>query len=232
MSVFQKEREDETGMLIVEATIVFPIMFIIVFMLIYLGNAYSQKCIVESIINEAAIKGAAYCADPILQEIEARQNDLEEDEKIPSFSELKVDPYRYLIGGMETIKTYISEEVENRISGVGTGFFYGMAPDEQTTLKVEFNNHFLYSSFSVSAIYKIPLPIRMLFDDQELYLQVATCTDVPVSDVPEFIRNVNMVEDYMENYGIKQFIGEKVGNLVDSAKKLFGKGKTHEKEKE
>lgn len=38
-------------MMIVEATIVFPVMFLVIFLMIFLGNAYYQKARVESIVK-------------------------------------------------------------------------------------------------------------------------------------------------------------------------------------
>ena len=57
----------ENGTVIIEATFVFPIMFIILFFLIYMGNAFYMKAQVESVVEQKAIQGAAYCADPILE---------------------------------------------------------------------------------------------------------------------------------------------------------------------
>ena len=41
--MFEKIK-NENGMAIVEATYVFPIIVIVVFLLIYIGNGYWQKC--------------------------------------------------------------------------------------------------------------------------------------------------------------------------------------------
>lgn len=35
---------DERGALIVEASIVFPTMFLAIFFMLFVGNAYTQKC--------------------------------------------------------------------------------------------------------------------------------------------------------------------------------------------
>lgn len=207
----KEKNSREDGMVIIEASIVFPIMFIVIFILIYAGNAYMQKCKVESIVSQAAIQGAAYCADPMLDYVEA-------NEKVPSLGDMDVKPYRFMLGGMEDITVKIQKDINEKLNNLNSGFFSNMKPICETP-KVEFNNHFIYSTFSVELTYKIPLPIRMLASNDALYIKVASRYDAPVSDVPEFIRNVNMIEDYMETYGIV----DKIQELVDKAKKVMGK---------
>ena len=63
-------KEQERGALTMEASFVFPIMLLIILLMMVLGNAYYQKCRMDQIFNEAAIDGAAYCADPQLVKVE------------------------------------------------------------------------------------------------------------------------------------------------------------------
>lgn len=204
-----KKNKREDGMMIVEATIVFPVMFLVIFLMIFLGNAYFQKARVESIVNELALDGAAYCADPILKTIE-------ETKMVPALDAVDVKPYRYFIGGMDTVEADIKNETVRRISGLSTGLFSGMKPEGYNTsgLKVQFQNKFISSSFSIDLQYKIVMPIRLLWEDDYLELRLSSHTELPVSDTTEFMRNVNMVEDYMERYGI-----------VDEIKKMVSKVK-------
>lgn len=206
----KNNRED--GMMIVEATIVFPVMFLVIFLMIFLGNAYFQKARVESIVNELALDGAAYCADPMLKTIE-------ETKTIPALDTVDIAPYRYFIGGMDTVETDIKNEIVRRISSLSTGLFSGMKPEGYNTggLKVQFKNRFISSSFSIDLQYKIVMPIRLLGENDYLELQLSSHTEVPVSDTMEFIRNVNMVEDYMERYGIV----DKIQKMIAKAKEWF-----------
>lgn len=196
-------------MMIVEATIVFPVMFLVIFLMIFLGNAYYQKARVESIVNDLALRGAAYCADPLLKTIE-------ETKAVPALDTVDISPYRYLIGGMDTVESDIEQEAVRRISGLSTGLFSGMKPEGYNTgsLKTQFHNKFISSSFSIDLQYKIVMPIRLLGERDNLELRLASHTEVPVGDTTEFIRNVNMVEDYMERYGIT----EKITEMIEKAK--------------
>ena len=83
---------DERGALIVEASIVFPTMFLAIFFMLFVGNAYTQKCKVEDIVVSAVLEGAAKCADPMLDDIESGS--------IPDFNSVSLKPYRYLTGSL------------------------------------------------------------------------------------------------------------------------------------
>ena len=58
--------KDENGLVIVEATIVFPIMFFVLFFIIFIGNMYFEQAKIDSIVSTYAVKGAEYVADPNL----------------------------------------------------------------------------------------------------------------------------------------------------------------------
>ena len=202
---------DDRGMLVIEASIVFPVMFLVIFLLIYTGNAYMQKCRVEAIVNEMAIKGASQCADPLLKGIET-------DGTLPSVSNINVKPYRYFIGGMTEVENHIKSEIDKKFNTIDTGLFYNMKPKCDPPI-ITFNNYFIYSSFSVEVKYKIPIPIKLLGSNKEFSIKVSSKYDVPVSDVPEFIRNINMIEDYMESYGAM----DKLQDLIAKAKEFAGR---------
>lgn len=203
----KKWKNDEGGMLIVEASIVFPVMFLVIFLMIFAGNAYLQKCRVEAIVNNLAIDGAAYCADPMLDDIESGS--------IPSLSEHDVYPYRYLLTGeMGNIEDDIYTELETKISGMSSGLFSGMKP-KNYIIDVKYHNGFIYSTFSVDVEYKIQMPVRLLGESEYISLAVASHAEMPVSDTSEFIRNVDMVGDYMEKFGVTEKINEMINKVKE-----------------
>lgn len=200
-----KIKRNESGMVIVEATIVFPVMFLVIFLLIFAGNAYTQKCRVDAVVNKMAIEGAAYCADPMLDDVESG--------KVPGFKDVDIQPYRFLIGGMDDIEDDIDKKVNSEIKNMSTGLFSGMKPSSPN-IKVKFNNGFIYSTFSVEVNYKICIPIRLLGQEDFTIMKLSSQVDIPVSATTEFIRNVDMVEDYMERSGVVDEI-KKVMNKVN-----------------
>lgn len=218
MNIFKKltkKVKNEKGMLIVEATMVFPIMFLIIFLMIFMGNAYFQKSRIDSIVTQMAYYGSAQCADPLLREVTDKG-------KVPSLkdAEYSIEPYRYLFGevgkesGMSAIETQVEEQISSKIKGIKTGLFSHMKPST-SKLTAEFNNFFVYSTFEVEVLYKVPLPIRLLGMTNYFSYESASRCEVPVSDTPEFIRNVDMVEDWVESTKKGQSAIEKTKGIME-----------------
>ena len=208
------KKRNERGALIVEASIVFPIMFLVIFVMLYTGNAYLQKCRVESIINKCALDAAAYCADPQLKTIK--------DGKIPTLEGLQVYPYRqFSATGVGDLETEMENLVYEQVTKLGTGYFNGMKPIiKKSDIDAEYHNAFLYATFSVDATYKIEIPVRLLGEKDNLRLSISTHVEMPVSDSVEMIRNTDMVWDYMERFGVAEKINEAKAKLEGALDKV------------
>lgn len=209
---FKRKLNNESGaMQIIEATIVFPIMFIILYFLVYLGNAFYIRSQIDSVVAMEAIKGAAYCADPLLEQIKSNGG------VVPSLDKLDVQPYRYF-GGMNEVESKISKEVVSEISGSSTSLFKNMKP-KQKSLEVKYNNYILYSSFSVEAKYSLEMPIKFFGSQTPYLMTINSRSEVAVNDSAEFIRNTDMVIDYFESTKVGQTIKgvfEKINSFITS----------------
>ena len=209
-----RARQKERGAIFVEASVVFPIMFLVIFVMIYAGNAYYQKARVESLVASAVSDGAAYCADPLVKSAEAGS--------FPSVADLDVQPYRALLsGGAKQTAEQIAGDLKKSIQGLGDGHFTGMKPKVKSVDAV-YNNHFIYATFEVTVTYEIVFPIRMLGEKENVSLTFSTHRSSPVTDTVELIRNVNMIEDYMEQLGVKeeiQKLKDKISEAVGALKK-------------
>lgn len=217
---------DESGaMVIVEATFVFPIMFFVIFFLLFMGNMYFSKAYTDNLITEAAIRTAAKCADPNLETI------LNNGNKVPdSTGALKNEPYRYIFnsdvtignGSIEQSKQSGSNLILNDENNFNT-FFKGMEPQlNSNDIDIKFNNNLVNYSLSITATYKISLPWKFLFSDEIDIYSFTSHAEVPVSDAPEFIRNIDMVIDYMQQSETVQKAKEEISKLFnkDSIKNL------------
>lgn len=204
-----KENKEEKGSVIVEATFVFPVMFIILFILIYMGNAFVQKAQVEGIVSEYAVKGASYCTDPILTEIK-------ENGKPPAYNAFKAEPYRYLFGGMSDVEVAMENEVVKAIDNSFT-FFGGMKPQIKTQIDhiATFNNSVVYATFSVEVEYAIRFPISFLGGDRPIELNLTAREEAPVNDTVEFIRNADLVIDVFHGTRVGQSISDVFGKVND-----------------
>lgn len=200
-------KSSQSGLVIVEASIIFPIMFLVLFLLIYAGNAYYQVAHIEAIVEKKAVEGANYCVDPILESIK-------EGNGVPSQNELKLDPYRYIFGGMKEVEKKIGKEVKNEIAADTSKFFSGMKPVIKTSVGniASYNSYIVYSTFSVEVEYAIELPVRIWGQNQPYIIHGSARAEIPVNDTPEFIRNTDMAIDYLED--------TKVGKSISS---MFGK---------
>ena len=210
----KKTLKSEKGLAVVEATIVFPIVFLVIFFLLYVGNAYMQKCRIDYFVTQAAVEGAALCANPFLDKVS--------DNKLPGIND-KIQPYRYLFGGMSDIESETAKEVRGKMKKMGSGLFSGMTPNS-VNVTVDYKNMFLYSTFSVNVEYKIYVPVRMLGERDFFSLDMSSRAEMPVSDAPEFIRNVNTIEDYLQSSGASEKIQEitkKFDELMDKVNQWF-----------
>ena len=196
---------------LLEATIIFPIMFIVLIFLLYMGNAFYIKTQVDEIVVDKAIKGAAYCADPMLATIE-------ETGAVPDIKNLDVQPYRYLFGGMNDVVQSIENETRDEIEDGYVSFFKNMKP-ELVACEAEYNNKFLYSTFSVDVRCNIGLPIKMLGATDPFSITLNIRSEVAVNDTSELIRNVDMVIDYFCDTSFGQKVSsvfEKVNEFMTS----------------
>ncbi len=208
--------ENESGAAeIVEAAIIFPIMFVILLFLIYLGNTYFIRAKVESIVMENAVLGANYCADPILETI--RQNG-----SVPSVKDVHVQPYRYILGGMNDVETRIAKKVKDEFEASSSSFFKNMRPQLKTGSGsiTKFHNYVLYSTFSVSVDYEVEFPIKILGEATPKLMKVSTCAEVAVNDATEFIRNTDMVLDYFGDSKAFQGVGKAFAKLNEFLSKF------------
>lgn len=203
--------DNEKGMVIVEATFVFPIMLVILLFLIYMGNAFYIKAQVEAVAEQEALRGAACCSDPLLETIESTGS-------YPALKDLKTEPYRFIFGGMDDVEEKISKEAKSQVSGNMMSFFKNMFPEVKSA-NAQFNNYVVYSTFSVDIAYKIQFPIRLLGDNTVYVLDMNAHSEVAVHNTTEFIRNTDMVIDLFEGTGIEKTISsvfEKISSFISS----------------
>ena len=201
--------EEQGVVAIIEATIVFPIMFFVIFMLLFMGNIYYQQARLNAVVDVAAVKGAALCADPMLDDIISKG-------EVPT-SNNDIQPYRYIFG-VSDIETKIQGEVTDEYNSIGDGFFASMSPlSASINCDAKFNNNIIAYSFTVQATYDIKVPIRFLGAKAPTIVSLSAKATAPVNDNAEFINNLDMAIDYYESSGLK----EKVDKATKKIKGFF-----------
>ena len=99
-----KVLRQETGLVIVEATFIYPVVFAVLALLLYVGDMYYQRAWVESAVMEYSLDGAADIASSSLAGIT-----VDESTGIGTLTpgNIKNDPYRFIFnmgtdaGGVE-----------------------------------------------------------------------------------------------------------------------------------
>ena len=211
--------KSENGIVpIFEATIVFPIMFFVIIFMFLMGNVYMSKSYVDAVVHKEAVKIAAKCADPNLEETL-------KNEKLNN-TKLKNMPYRYIFQGqINDVINSSKKEIRSIATNDFNSFFPGMAPsmNNDNCIKIKFENNLINYDLSVTADYKITLPFRFIFADDVMlmYFDYTAYANVPVTDSPELIRNVEMIIDYIQQTGLDK----KVENVTNKIKGLFSKDK-------
>jgi len=208
--------KEEKGLLIVEATIVFPIIFFVIMFLFFAGNMFWQKSRIESIVSRMTIDGAVYCGDSGLPDIICSYNYGGKTDIIPSLGAMNINLYD-IVSGKEDVEIYIDERIKSQIEKLDSGFFYGMVPRLESVSFAEYERSFIHASFKVAVSYRIYMPFRVWGQSENMSIRLTTMMEYPVMDTVEFIRNINMIEDYYENSGLESNITE----LVESAKDFF-----------
>lgn len=211
--------KNENGMLVVEASIVFPVIFTVVFIMIFYGNACFQQARVQYILEDLALEGASYCADPMLSYVSTNGS-------VPEYGseDAAIKPYRYIIGGMKSIEKDIKEKIKTRITGLSSGLFGDMKVEvdwAKNEDRAEFKNYYICSFFVVKLEYEIPISVRLLGADEFFSLKCRSYSEVPVTDTVEFIHNVDMVEDFLQRSEQANKIKDKITEVMDKVKKWF-----------
>lgn len=196
----RKKMNDENGLVIVEAAIVFPVMFFVLLFIIFIGNMYYEQAKIDNIVMTYATKGAQYVSDPSLYNMDHGGN-------VPTnVNGLDIEPYRYILGSISNgtvadIEDKLSKAVEDKINDGGLVFFDNakicvLGTDNEKI--ATFNNYVVYSTFIVQVNYEYKFPIRFLGEKEATIIKFSSRAEVAVNDAPEFIRNVDMVVDLMD----------------------------------
>lgn len=208
---YRKAEESQRGaMTIVEATFVFPIMFIIVFIMIMTGEAYYQRSRVEYEISHGSVSGAARCENPMLAYIQNNGNAIPSD---PGAA--KVVPYRYIFTSeARRIGTDLEGELTQTINSMEPLAFRAMSP-RNVNIDVKPKLNILVSSLQVNCEFDIQLPIRMLFSKENLKFHYKISTVEPIGDPAEFVRNVSLVQDILDRNSKAQEMYGRIKNALD-----------------
>ena len=198
-----KKKLNEKGMVIVEASIVFPIILIVIFILVFAGNAYLQKAQIESVVNSYTLDGAARISNPYIKNV--RENGGKD-----KLSEGGLQPYRFVLNiNGQNIATEVQDAIDTKLNN-NLGLFGNMKPTVTTTVKFERN--FISSYLVTESKMEVKNPIR-LFGEDFIIMKFSSTFTAPVSNPPEFIKNFNLAKNYLEMYGGAPYMNDIKDNI-------------------
>lgn len=190
----------ERGSLIVEATIVFPVMFLIIIFLLFLGNVYYQRSRAQAVFTVAVTEYAAKESNPMLKKY------LDEGGfgSVGASNDFK--PYRYL--NFSDRGAQISADAQEKLEAMGGGLFSDMKT-ENPTVTVSYKTYAVYAKVEAEMSYSITMPVKLLGQDEATKIDFEEYIEVPAMEGSEMVRNVNMVRDILaRNKTASQILGE------------------------
>jgi hypothetical protein len=209
---FKKRLRENRGYLIMESAFVYPIMFFILMFLIYMGNMFYLKAKVDAIVTQEAQTYAEKFADPNLESFSS---------SIPTSTsgdtEVTSELYRYIdVFNLSDYGVATSSEKQDLKSRLqDTGFFSGMAPSNIKVVTHQVHNYIIYQTYEVSVDYEFKFPIKFIFQDDYTVLDMSVTEEAPIVDTPEFIRNVDMAVDYLQQSEKASEVGTKLTSAYD-----------------
>ena len=137
---------------------------------------------------------------------------------------MDTDPqvYRYIFTGyMKDIEGEIEKELADNIKQRG-GFFTGM--DASSVLCVcTYKGSLVEPAFVAEVTYVIEFPIRFLFSDETITLEMSEKSESPIVDMGDFIGTIDMLEDYYQNTGAEEKVNNKISGIKNKINEFFGK---------
>lgn len=203
-------------MVIVEATFVYPVVFLVLILVLVLGDVYYQKARIEAVVIDTALLGSMSASSSALQNV-----DVNEATGVGTMapSQIENDPYRFVfnMGNDSSIDANISKYQDLLTDQIGDGgsSFFGLAPD-LSEASVKYTSRFIYGDYLVSAGYDMDVPVAtMLIPEGKQTLQLGASAASTVTSMGELSRNIDLVDDAYSASGAQ--------GLVDSVENLVGK---------
>ena len=215
--MYKTLKSEKGSMSLVEDKIVFPIVFIVVFMMIVLGNIYYIHSRIQFEVVHAAIDAASAAENPM-------QVKILNDGGIPSDigNKAAMKPYRHILSGHGS---EVAREMESllisRISKIKEySIIKSIAPDAIDP-DVAYESSIIMSQIKVSYDYNIPMPIKYPFSNKTLKVHYYDEYTILVGDPAEFVRNMSMFIDLLErNQKVMEF-ADKISNVADKIGKFI-----------
>ncbi|WP_202710296.1 TadE/TadG family type IV pilus assembly protein [Sporosalibacterium faouarense] len=204
------ENNKKSGSLVVEASIIFPIVILVIFIVIYICFALYQQTYLQTIANKAVELGASSWSSSL--EFKGNFIDIVSMEKFeePSLYWRIYDDNRDT--KIEVIENYVKKRLGKQSSIM-------LKNQSNTTVQVEFKKRLMNDALQVKIEKNLATPFdkikRLLGLREGMYIRVEANSSI--KDTAEFIRNTDFVFSTIEEIETE----DKFNNLMEKIKKVI-----------
>lgn len=221
-----------TGLVVLEAVFIYPVVFMLLVFVMFLGDTFYQRARVEAAVLDAAVLGGAEIGSSTLPHIVVSDSGA----AVLDPSQIQNDPYRFLFNGpagtgTESVTATVKENVDALLSAQDASIF-GLAPRlGEGGAQVDYSSRIVQGEFAVSMSYGLSVPVSTyLMPDGKIDLSLDASASTTVTPMGEFVRTVDMMDDLHEASGGAE-LADSVRTIVDAisgfrdvVSSLFGQG--------
>ncbi len=209
----------EAGMVVVEATIIYPVAILSVILLLYLSLFLFQRANLQACLETSLV----YYKNTVTDTYVTKNNTLEyvriEESTMAagnSYSATEpLNPYRGLFGDGHHLGNQGDFETYFR-SVAGDMLF-----DDRLTLTVDYNNYMFVKQLEVTAVQVVEIPLDLSILGIGNEYEISATARVNVVDHDDMIRNVDYAIDIVEDTKL----GELTRNFAGKFSEAYGKMK-------
>ena len=183
-------------MVIVEAAFLYPVVFAVLALLLYVGDMFYQRSWIEAAVLRYSIEGAAEVANSSLANISVDEGS---GTGALDVGAIENEPYRFLFnGGADSDVSASAAANEAALQAEvadGRASFFGLAPNLRT-LDIDYRSSLVYGDYLVTADYGFQLPVAsFIVPSGRLGLDFTSESVSNVTSMGEFVRNVEILDD-------------------------------------
>jgi len=230
MTTSRKTTED--GYAIIENMAVLPIVFLVVYALLFAGFVLHAQCTIESAARRGVIYAGKLICDPQYGRVteaaadptKGELNEMSSKDFNFTFSpNTSYQPYRYIPILNGSYFADIDTKVENYIRKILDQSTTWMFKIEDSGIDCEAKNYVISQNVTVKITAEYPLPkVFQWLGVPEKYDLKAEAV-MTVSDQDEFIRNVDYVSDLVDQVLTTTGIKDKIDNVISEPLKKLKK---------
>ena len=214
-------KNEKGAVTLVEATIVFPIVFLVVILIIFVGNVYYTRSYMQKVADKNVLVASEYIKNYTTYLVD----------KVGSYSleGHDINPYVQIFGITKNIEGEIVNRVKKAAKSSSNTLIGTMAPKNikggmKNGRFVDIDEGFFGSDVTVAISYKMSFFSGVTLLGEIPSLEFTVYSKASVCDDVEFIRNIDYVEDlwidFTETETGKKLM-EKIQKIIDVIRKFL-----------